>query len=127
MGRALVRGESGWGIIPDVAPHAGEHVFDKAGYGPFASTDIDIVFRNWGIQNVMLAGVTTDCCVTSCLREALDRGYDCMVLEDCVGSASAVHHNAALTLMQKKSGVFGTTATSDALLATVAHARAADG
>jgi biuret amidohydrolase len=126
MGRALVRGERGWEIIPELAPVTGEHVFDKASYGPFATTDIDVVFRNWGIRNIALAGVTTDCCVTSCLREALDRGYDCMVLADCVGSSSPVHHEAALTLMQKKSGVFGTTATSDAFLETVARAGKAD-
>ncbi|MFI4986830.1 MAG: cysteine hydrolase family protein [Alphaproteobacteria bacterium] len=120
LGRALIRGERCWDIIPELAPAPGEHVFDKASYGPFATTDIDVVLRNWGIRHLVLMGVTSDCCVTSCLREALDRGYDCMVLADCVGSANAVHHEAALTLMRKESGVFGTTAISDAFIDAIA-------
>jgi nicotinamidase-related amidase len=116
MGRALIRGEPCWEIIPELAPAPGEHILDKASYGPFATTDIDVLLRGWGVQNLVLTGVTTDCCVTSCLREALDRGYDCLVLADCVGTADSVHHEAALTLMRKPRGVFGTTATSDALI-----------
>jgi len=112
MGRALIRGEPCWEIIPELAPAPGECILDKPSYGPFATTDIDATLRNWGIRNLVLTGVTTDCCVTSCLREALDRGYDCLVLADCVGSADPVHHEAALTLMRKRSGAFGTTATS---------------
>jgi nicotinamidase-related amidase len=120
LGRALIRGEAGWEILPELAPAPGERVFDKPSYGAFATTDIDAVLRGWGIRNLVLAGVTTDCCVTSCLREALDRGYDCLVLADCVGAADPVHHEAALTLMRKKSGVYGTTATADAFLGAVA-------
>jgi nicotinamidase-related amidase len=116
MGRALIRGEPCWEIISELAPAPGEPVLDKASYGPFATTDIDALLRNWGVRNLVLTGVTTDCCITSCLREALDRGYDCLVLADCVGSADPVHHEAALTLMRKRSGVFGTTATSVAFI-----------
>ena len=116
MGRALIRGEPCWDIIPELAPASGEPIMDKASYGAFATTEIDSILRGWGIRNLVLTGVTTDCCVTSCLREALDRGYDCLVLADCVGSASPVHHEAALTLMRKRSGVYGTTATSAAFL-----------
>jgi biuret amidohydrolase len=112
MGRALIRGEKCWEIIPELAPAPGEHVVDKPSYGPFATTDIDAILRNRGIRNLVLTGVTTDCCVTSCLREALDRGYDCLVLADCVGASDPVHHEAALTLMRKRSGVFGTTSNS---------------
>ncbi len=106
MGRALVRGEPCWDIIPELAPAPGEPIMDKASYGAFATTDIDAILRGKGVRNLVLTGVTTDCCVTSCLREALDRGYDCLVLTDCVGSSSPVHHEAALTLMRKHSGVY---------------------
>jgi len=116
MGRALIRGEPCWDIIPELAPAPGERVLDKPSYGPFATTDIDALLRSWGVQNLILTGVTTDCCVTSCLREALDRGYDCLVLVDCVGSADPRHHEAALTLMRKPSGVFGTTASAVAFI-----------
>jgi nicotinamidase-related amidase len=116
MGRALVRGEPCWEIIPELAPATGEPVLDKPSYGPFATTDIDTLLRKRGVRNLVLTGVTTDCCVTSCLREALDRGYDCLVLADCVGSADPVHHEAALTLMRKRSGVFGTTAMAQAFI-----------
>ena len=121
MGRVLVRGEPCWDIIPELAPMPGEHILDKPSYGPFATTDIDTLLRGWGIRNLVLTGVTTDCCVTSCLREALDRGYDCLVLADCVGSADPVHHEAALTLMRKQSGVFGTTATADAFIDAIGN------
>ena len=108
-----------WEIIAELAPAPGEPILDKPSYGPFATTDIDAVLRGRGVRNLVLTGVTTDCCVTSCLREALDRGYDCLVLADCVGSANPVHHEAALTLMHKRSGVFGTTATADAFVAAI--------
>jgi nicotinamidase-related amidase len=116
MGRALIRGEPCWDIIPELAPAPAERVLDKPSYGPFATTNIDALLRSWGVQNLILTGVTTDCCVTSCLREALDRGYDCLVLVDCVGSADPRHHEAALTLMRKPSGVFGTTASAVAFI-----------
>jgi nicotinamidase-related amidase len=119
MGRALIRGEPCWDIIPELAPQSGECVLDKPSYGPFATTDIDALLRGWGIQNLVLTGVTTDCCITSCLREALDRGYDCLVLSDCVGSSDIIYHEAALTLMRKASGVFGTTATAEAFIGAV--------
>ena len=116
MGRALVRGEPCWEIISELSPAPGEPILDKASYGPFATTDIDALLRARDVRNLVLTGVTTDCCITSCLREALDRGYDCLVLADCVGSADPVHHEAALMLMRKRSGVFGTTATSAAFI-----------
>ncbi len=126
LGRALIRGEPGWQILPELAPAPGEPVFDKASYGAFATTEIDEVLRGWAIRNLVLTGVTTDCCVTSCLREALDRGYDCLVLADCVGAADPSHHEAALTLMRKPGGVYGTTATADAFIAAIAGAAIAE-
>lgn len=118
-GRALVRGEPGWDIIPELAPAASEPVFDKPSYGAFVSTDINQTLSKWGVRHLVLVGITTDCCVTSTLREALDRGYDCLVLSDCVGSANPEHHEAALALMRKPSGVFGTTALSGDLIRTI--------
>jgi nicotinamidase-related amidase len=116
LGRALIRGEPGWDFVPELRPLPGEPVFDKPGYGVFAFTDVDAVLRKWGIQNLVLTGVTTDCCVHSVLREALDRGYDCLVLEDCVGASKPEYHAAALTLVRKASGVFGAVSNSRAFL-----------
>ncbi len=116
-GRGLIRGDPGWNIVEQLAPELGEPVFDKTTYGAFASTDIDDQLRAWNIKNVILTGVTTDCCVTSCLREALDRGYDCCVVEDCVGTSSQDIHDAALALVRKPGGVFGTTVRSGDVIA----------
>jgi nicotinamidase-related amidase len=112
LGRALIRGEPGWNFVPELRPEPGERVFDKPGYGVFAFTDLDATLRSWGVENVVLTGVTTDCCVHSVLREALDRGYDCLVLEDCVGASSPGYHEAAMSLVRKTSGVFGAATTS---------------
>jgi nicotinamidase-related amidase len=119
LGRALIRGEPGWEIDPELRPLDGERVFDKPGYGLFAFTDADAVLRGWGIQNVVLTGVTTDCCVHSVLREAVDRGYDCLVLEDCVGAPRPQDHEAAMALVRKPSGIFGAAATSRAFIDAV--------
>jgi biuret amidohydrolase len=118
-GRALVRGEPGFDIIPELAPEPGERVFDKPSYGAFVSTDLEEYLRGSGVTHLVLTGVTTDCCVTSTLREALDRGFECLVLTDCVGSGTRAHHDAALTLMRKPSGVFGTTSTSNEFIAAL--------
>jgi len=115
-GRALIRGEPGFDIIPELAPAPGEPVFDKPSYGAFATTNLENHLSANGVTHLVLTGVTTDCCVTSTLREALDRGFECLVLTDCVGCATRSHHEAALALMRKPSGVFGTTANSQAFL-----------
>lgn len=117
LGRFLVRGEGSTDIIPELAPGEGEPVFDKPSYGAFGTTDLDRTLKDWGIRHLVLTGVTTDCCVTSSLREALDRGYECVVLTDCIGTANPIHQEAAITLMRKPSGVFGTTAQSSDLIA----------
>jgi nicotinamidase-related amidase len=116
LGRALIRGEPGWETIPDLEPSPGEPVFDKPGYGVFTFTDLDATLKAWGVEHVVLTGVTTDCCVHSVLREALDRGYECLVLEDCVGASSRLYHDAALTLVRKAGGVFGTVSDSVTLI-----------
>jgi nicotinamidase-related amidase len=122
LGRALIRGEPGWETIPELQPRAGEPVFDKPGYGVFAFTDVDATLRAWGIEHVVLTGVTTDCCVHSILLEALDRGYECLVLEDCVGASSGQYHEAALSLVKKASGVFGTVSDSAAFIGALGGA-----
>ncbi len=112
LGRALVRGEPCWDFIPELTPEPGERVFDKAGFGLFAFTDAGAVLEGWGVRNLVLTGVTTDCCVHSVLREAVDRGYDCLTLEDCVGATQRSYHEAALTVVKKTSGIFGTVSDS---------------
>src|SRR5262249_23936631 len=112
LGRALIRGEPGWDFVPELGPAPGEPVFGQPGHGVFAFTDVDARLRAWGVEHLVLTGVTTDCCVHSVLREALDRGYECLVLEDCVGASSVTYHEAALTLVRKASGAFGTVSDS---------------
>jgi nicotinamidase-related amidase len=126
LGRALIRGEPGWDVVPELAPASGEPVFDKPGYGVFAFTDVDRTLRGWGVEQLVLTGVTTDCCVHSVLREALDRGYECLVLEDCVGASDRRYHEAALTLVKKASGAFGTVSDSAAFVAAAGAALARD-
>ncbi len=116
LGRALVRGEEGWNIIDELAPSPGEDVFDKASYGVFATTAIDADLRARDIRAAILVGLTTDCCVTSTLREALDRGIECVVVEDCTAAASQRRHDAAIDLIRSSGGVFGTLAKSDAVI-----------
>jgi len=112
LGRALVRGEPGWDFLDALPPAPGEHVYDKTSYGAFVSTTLEADLRSAGISHLILTGVTTDCCVTSTLREALDRGFDTMVLEDCVTAASALRHDAALDIIRHAGGVFGNLAHS---------------
>ena len=119
LGRALIRGEAGWDFIDELAPEPGEAVWDKASYGVFATTGIGEDLRTRGITAAILTGVTTDCCITSCLREALDRGLDCIVVEDCVAAASDRRHDAALDIIRSAAGVFGTLGRSANVIAAL--------
>jgi biuret amidohydrolase len=124
MGRILVRGEPGHAIIPELAPLPGEVVIDKPGKGAFWSTDLHAILQAKHIRQLVVTGVTTEVCVHTTVREANDRGYDCLVLADCTGSYFPEFHAAGLAMIKAQGGIFGWVSDSANLLPALASLQA---
>lgn len=124
MGRILVAGEPGNQIIPELAPRPGEIVLDKPGKGAFYATPLHNLLQQAGVTQLVFMGVTTEVCVQTSMREANDRGYDCLLLEDCTESYFPAFKAAAIEMLRAQGAIVGWTAPSAALLAALAQQRA---
>src|ERR1700761_9115503 len=120
MGRVLVRGEPGHDIIPELYPLPSEPVIDKPGKGAFFATDLDAILKNRGITQLVVCGVTTEVCVNTTVREANDRGYECLVVSDCVGSYFPDFQRIGLEMIKAQGGIFGWVADSVAVIPALA-------
>jgi len=117
MGRILIRGEAGHDIIEELYPLPFEPVIDKPGKGAFWATDLHAILQNRGISQLVITGVTTEVCVNTTVREANDRGYDCLVPEDCVGSYFPEFQIMGLKMIKAQGGIFGWVSHSEKILA----------
>jgi nicotinamidase-related amidase len=120
MGRILVRGEAGHDIIPELYPLPMEPVIDKPGKGAFFATDLQAILQNRGITQLVVTGVTTEVCVNTTVREANDRGYECLIPEDCVGSYFPEFQEMGLKMIKAQGGIFGWVSHSSQILAALA-------
>ena len=116
LGRLLIRGEHGWDFIDELKPEASEIVIDKVGTGAFHGTDLREVLARQGIENLIITGVTTGVCVSSTVREAADRGYNVLVLEDCCAEPDADNHRIAIQLLKIEGGYLSTISDADGCL-----------
>jgi nicotinamidase-related amidase len=122
MGRLLVRGEPGCEIVPALAPLAGEIVIDKPGKGAFFATPLQAELQRLGVTQLVLAGVTTEVCVQTTMREANDRGYECLLVEDCCASYFPRFHDAVVEMVIAQGGIVGWAAPLAALQAAFVRA-----
>ncbi len=120
MGRILVRGEAGHDIIPELYPLPSEPVIDKPGKGAFFATDLQAILQNLGIQQLVVTGVTTEVCVNTTVREANDRGYECLVPADCVGSYFPEFQEMGLKMIKAQGGICGWVTASDKIISALA-------
>jgi nicotinamidase-related amidase len=114
-GRILIRGEYGHDIIDELRPEPGEIVIDKPGKGSFYGTDLNDILIRAGITNLIVTGLTTEVCVHTTVREANDRGFEVLVLADCVGSYFPEFQRVGLEMVAAQGGIFGWVADSAAL------------
>ena len=119
MGRILIRGEYGHDIVDELQPLEGEPVIDKPGKGAFYKTDLGLILQNKGIKNLIVAGVTTHVCVQTTIREANDRGYNCLLLEDCSAAFDPKDHQDSIRMIHQQGAIFGWTTESQNLLKAV--------
>jgi nicotinamidase-related amidase len=119
MGRILIRGEPGHEIVPELSPRSGEPVVDKPGKGAFFATDLQSILGSRAITQLLVCGVTTEVCVSTTVREANDRGYDCLVMEDCTASYSCAFHESALAMIVAQGGIFGWVCHSGLVIAAL--------
>jgi nicotinamidase-related amidase len=122
MGRILVRGEPGHAIVAELAPLPGEPVIDKPGKGAFHATDLEQLLRNARIDTLIVAGVTTEVCVHTTIREANDRGYRCVALADACASYFPEFHRVALEMISAQGGIFGWVSDADAFATAIRSA-----
>lgn len=116
MGRYLTRGNACWDIVPELYPKSGEPIIDKCGKGSFVATDLEQILRQKGIQNLILTGVTTECCVSTTMRHANDLGFECVMLEDCTNSTTAENYDYHIK-HTRETGLFGVLSDSKKVIA----------
>jgi len=119
LGRLLVRGEPGHAIIPELEPLANEPIIDKPGFGAFYATDLEQLLRIVGVRTLVIAGVTTDVCVHSTLREAVDRGFECVTVGDACAAADPAIHDAMLACIDGEGGILGRVAGTEAVVSAL--------
>jgi nicotinamidase-related amidase len=119
MGRILIRGEIGHDIIPELTPNLNEPIIDKPGKGAFYETDLHLILQNQGIKTLIVCGVTTEVCVHTTVREANDRGYECLILEDCVGSYFPEFQRVGIEMIKAQGGIFGWVSDSSSVISAI--------